>query len=570
MKEKNKGIGKLLTSICVVLLLAFVFSIAKVSVEAEGTDETIKVSECKNRSESYYTSNDKIQRPGDSGNYHYAIFTFDFPEGGKFTFSDFNNRNMYYKMGRDAEWINTTMTTSLTVQENSTVELWIKGNVASQSGTLTYSFEKTASLDQWGSKDSALDITNGYDGTGTKFEPTLNQIWYKFTLTKASVITLAVPNAKPSLYVDIFDSNNKSQLSEIKAAYTYSQSSMLPYYQWDKYNGKEDNNATLTLYKPGTYYVTMKTSGTDSYNGYNGKIKFTKRDYIPITSVALQNGTNMTVSSGTGFEYVENNVTGVYPSNTDGRITSIKYDPAHISQQGNIQRTKGYGVSYIRYYDERGVQVAQAKLSVVPPAVTGVQFEGKTKEISIKMTGRCGADTVRIYQNKGGRWERIASVPINTSQYKVKGLKPETNYQFRLTYYHSASNTESVSVPTFTAGTGFAKKSVIKKVSKIKQGKKRDYIIHNPGRWNERRVPYWVYNVKGTVVIKKVKGCRKYQFSTMDSTKKRKSNVLLASARNSKKKLPKKIKLKVRTVRQINSYAVAYGNWSKAKTVKIR
>lgn len=565
MKEKNKGIGKLLTSICVVLLLAFAFSIGKVSVEAAGTDKKITVSECKDRSEYYYTSDAKKVRPGDSASYYYAIFTFDFPEGGKFTFSDSNNRNMYYKMDRDAKWTNTTMTTFLTVQANSTVELWIKGNVANQSGTLTYSFEKTASLDQWDSKDSALDITNGYDGTGTKFENTKQGIWYKFTLTKASVITLAVPNAKPSLYVDIFDSNNKSQLSEIKAAYTYSQSSMLPYYQWDKYNGKEDDNATLTLYKPGTYYMKLLNN-----SGYDGKIKFTKRDYIPITSVALQNGTNMTVSSGTGFEYVENNVTGVYPSNTDGRITSIKYDPAHISQQGNIQRTKGYGVSYIRYYDERGVQVAQAKLSVVPPAVTGVQFEGKTKEISIKMTGRCGADTVRIYQNKGGRWERIASVPINTSQYKVKGLKPETNYQFRLTYYHSASNTESVSVPTFTAGTGFAKKSVIKKVSKIKQGKKRDYIIHNPGRWNERRVPYWVYNVKGTVVIKKVKGCRKYQFSTMDSTKKTKSNVLLASARNSKKKLPKKIKLKVRTVRQINSYAVAYGNWSKAKTVKIR
>lgn len=565
MKEKNKGIGKLLTSICVVLLLAFAFSIGKVSVEAAGTDKEITVSECKDRSEYYYTSDAKKVRPGDSASYYYAIFTFDFPEGGKFTFSDSNNRNMYYKMDRDAKWTNTTMTTFLTVQANSTVKLWIKGNVANQSGTLTYSFEKTASLDQWDSKDSALDITNGYDGTGTKFENTKQGIWYKFTLTKASVITLAVPNAKPSLYVDIFDSNNKSQLSEIKAAYTYSQSSMLPYYQWDKYNGKEDDNATLTLYKPGTYYMKLLNN-----SGYDGKIKFTKRDYIPITSVALQNGTNMTVSSGTGFEYVENNVTGVYPSNTDGRITSIKYDPAHISQQGNIQRTKGYGVSYIRYYDERGVQVAQAKLSVVPPAVTGVQFEGKTKEISIKMTGRCGADTVRIYQNKGGRWERIASVPINTSQYKVKGLKPETNYQFRLTYYHSASNTESVSVPTFTAGTGFAKKSVIKKVSKIKQGKKRDYIIHNPGRWNERRVPYWVYNVKGTVVIKKVKGCRKYQFSTMDSTKKTKSKVLLASARNSKKKLPKKIKLKVRTVRQINSYAVAYGNWSKAKTVKIR
>lgn len=565
MKEKNKGIRKLLTSICVVLLLAFVFSIAKVSVEAEGTNKKITVRECNDSSEDYYTFDYKKVRPGDSASYYYAIFTFDFPEGGKFTFSDSNNRYIYYKRDGDTKWTNTTMRTSLTVQANSTVELWIKGNEANQSGTLTYSFEKTASLDQWASKDSALDITNGYDGTGTKFENTRRGIWYKFTLTKASVITLAVPNASRSLYVDIFDSNNKSQLSEIKAAYTNNQSAMLAYYKWDEYGGRKDDNATLTLYKPGTYYMKL---GENS--GYDGKIKFSKRDYIPITSVALQNGTNMTVSSGNGFEYVENNVTGVYPSNTDGRITTIKYDPAHISQQGNIQRTKGYGVSYIRYYDERGVQVAQAKLSVVPPAVTGVQFEGKTKEISIKMTGRCGADTVRIYQNKGGRWERIASVPINTSQYKVKGLKPETNYQFRLTYYHSASNTESASVPTFTAGTGFAKKSVIQKVSKIKQSKKRDYIIHNPGRWNERRVPYWVYNVKGTVVIKKVKGCRKYQFSTMDSTKKTKSNVLLASARNSKKKLPKKIKLKVRTVRQINSYAVAYGDWSKAKTVKIR
>lgn len=565
MKEKNKGIGKLLTSICVVLLLAFAFSIGKVSVDAAGTDETITVNKCKDQTKEYTTSNE-YQKINSKIEGYFAKVTFYFPEQGKISLSNEGDYNMYTSTNNGGTWEIFDTRYPLTVQANSTLKLLIKGNVASQSGTLTYSFEKTASLDQWGSKDSALDITNGYDGTGTKFENTKQGIWYKFTLTKASVITLAVPNAKSSLYVDIFDSNNKSQLSEIKAAYTYSQSSMLPYYQWDKYNGKEDDNATLTLYKPGTYYMKLHNNS----GGYDGKIKFTKRDYIPITSVALQNGTNMTVSSGTGFEYVENNVTGVYPSNTDGRITSIKYDPAHISQQGNIQRTKGYGVSYIRYYDERGVQVAQAKLSVVPPAVTGVQFEGKTKEISIKMTGRCGADTVRIYQNKGGRWERIASVPINTSQYKVKGLKPETNYQFRLTYYHSASNTESVSVPTFTAGTGFAKKSVIKKVSKIKQGKKRDYIIHNPGRWNERRVPYWVYNVKGTVVIKKVKGCRKYQFSTMDSTKKTKSNVLLASARNSKKKLPKKIKLKVRTVRQINSYAVAYGNWSKAKTVKIR
>ena len=59
MKEKNKGIRKLLTSICVVLLLAFAFSIGKVSVEAAGTNKNITVKECKDETIEYTTSDEK-------------------------------------------------------------------------------------------------------------------------------------------------------------------------------------------------------------------------------------------------------------------------------------------------------------------------------------------------------------------------------------------------------------------------------------------------------------------------------------------------------------------------------
>lgn len=71
------------------------------------------------------------------------------------------------------------------------------------------------------------------------------------------------------------------------------------------------------------------------------------------------------------------------------------------------------------------------------------------------------------------------------------------------------------------------------KVTRKKISKAERSIVHNPGKLNERREPYWVVTSSAVVSVKKVK-------------------------------------LKVCTFRRINSYSVAYGNYSKAKTIKIR
>ena len=65
----------------------------------------------------------------------------------------------------------------------------------------------------------------------------------------------------------------------------------------------------------------------------------------------------------------------------------------------------------------------------------------------------------------------------------------------------------------------------------------------------------------------KIKGKTKCQ---RPEIKKEKGTVVLAKTTGSVKKFPKKIKLKVFAKRKINSYSVAYGEVSKAKTVKIR
>ena len=166
MKEKNKGIRKLLTSICVVLLLAFAFSIGKVSVEAAGDDETITVNECKNQTKEYTTSNAYTKINSKIEGY-FAKVTFYFPERGKISLINEGNYTMYTSTNNGDTWETFDFRFPLTVQAKSKLNLLIKGT-SNQKGTLTYSFEKTASLDQWASKDSALDITNGYDGTGTK------------------------------------------------------------------------------------------------------------------------------------------------------------------------------------------------------------------------------------------------------------------------------------------------------------------------------------------------------------------------------------------------------------------
>lgn len=545
----------------------------------------IPVVYCKDKTMDYTVSSDSEKITSSITGY-FAKMTFSFAKAGELTLSNTGNWNMYTSMDNGGSWDSYGYGSSMKIQAGTTLQILVKGNKGAV-GKLTYSYKSLGdSLEGWNSKNTAKDISRGYDGTTITFEETHGAVWYKFTISKESVVTIYIKDCLLTTYVDLYDANMNTQLASEKKSYQRAENSAIPFYLLDRLNsnGKEDDIVTKALYKPGTYYLYVKDNG-----GYDGKLKFTRRDYIPISGVTFEKGNNVVLSSYSGVEYYSNNPTKVYPANTDGKITSVQYDTSYFTKEsGNMARSKKYGVSTVKYCDERGVVVAQAKVSVVPISFTRASFVGSTNEIliypdSFHTTLTCKADYIRIYQKKGSKWVCIATVSKNKilkAPYKVKKLKPQTNYQFRLAYYDSASKTESIMTKTFTAGTAIKGSTGISNISKVKHGKYKDAIVHNPGRWNERREPYWVYTAKATVSLKPVKGCKEYElygckiyFSSTKNKflkKTKNSNVLFASARGSKSKLPKTLKFKVRTVRRINSYAVAYGNWSKTKTVKIR
>ena len=152
----------------------------------------------------------------------------------------------------------------------------------------------------------------------------------------------------------------------------------------------------------------------------------------------------------------------------------------------------------------------------------------------------------------------------------LKKLKQNTNYQFRLSNYDSVSGMESKLSKVFTAGTALKKVPKIKSVKKKKIIKSRDAMVHNPGKITERYEYYDVFTCLAKIGVTKIKGATSYYFSCGYEIKKEKGTVVLAKTTGSVKKFPKKIKLKVFAKRKINSYSVAYGEASKAKTVKIR
>lgn len=549
----------------------------------EGSDsnsgDSIAIDHCTNTTITYTVSSNK-ENISSIGNYYFAKKTLLFAKAGELKLSNEGGWSMYTSTD-GLVWTPYGIGTSMKINAGTSLKLLIKGD-SGQTGKLTYSYRSLGqSLEGYNSKEKALDISAGYDGTKITYEKTYKEVWYKLTINKASVVTFTLTEGSLDTYVDLYDANGKTQLADEKKELNRKAGDAIPFYLWDRQNSEnkygEDGIATKTLYKPGTYYLYVKRS-----SGYNGKLKYSRRDYIPISSVSFQKGNNVVLSSSGGAEYYDNRITGIFPSNADGQIVSVKYDSAYINKESGLTaKTKKFGTSVVRYYDERGVEVAQVQVSVIPISITEASFEGGLKNIKISLANACTANYLRVYQQKGSQWTCIATVPKNGNyvEYNVGNLSPQTNYQFRLTFYDSASGTESKQTVAFTAGTALKTKTAIKKVSKIKYGRYKDAYVHNPGRWNEWREPYTVYTAKSTVSLKKVKGCKEYELEGLKKylsntnlfvKKTTNKNVLLASAQHGKKRLPKTLKLKVRTVRRINSYAVAYGPWSKIKKVKVR
>lgn len=162
----------------------------------------------------------------------------------------------------------------------------------------------------------------------------------------------------------------------------------------------------------------------------------------------------------------------------------------------------------------------EVTVKVIPVAPENMRFCGGTKYINIfnnegiNMNG----DYIKVYKLQGKKWKCLAQI----------------------------------------------------KKAKLSNGKVFTVKKLKPGKITEWREPYNVYCSSVKIKVSKVKGTSGYSFSNGRSIKKNSGNVKIGSAINSKSKLPKKVKIKVRTYRKINSYSIAYGKYSKAVSVRVR
>ena len=467
----------------------------------------------------------------------YAYITLKFAEAGKLSLDNEGSYNMYVNGATSPViWIRNEL-----CQAGTQMTLKIRGNKLT-AGTIKWTYTSIVdqttgeSLDDFGTKEKAKDITAGYNAMDSTFQETKNDVWYKFTIDKSMKFELRVKTS--SSYVSLCNEAGQSILNKD----TDEDKDMIMFFRLDRFDGSEDGVLKGTAFYPGTYYLHIKNS-----LGYDGKISMSFTDYIPINSINFTKGKDITVEFQDEYKTgsFENKIISYNPANTDGKVVSTVHD-SNFSSVGkwdpiNTFNVKKYGRTTIGYLDERGVKVDEVKVTIVPQTVDSVQCVGTYNKIVIypsaqSLTGN--GDCMRLYTKKGKKWKlsgtmKKSAIESAKGRITLKKLKQNTNYQFRLSNYDSASGMESKLSKVFTAGTA------LKKVPKIKS-------------------------------VKKKKGATSYYFSCGYEIKKEKGTVVLAKTTGSVKKFPKKIKLKVFAKRKINSYSVAYGEVSKAKTVKIR
>ncbi len=568
----KKHISKLFVAVLLVLSVAFILP-GKVSAAITGSGSgtgsdphVLTIDHCENETFVYTVSTQADPKLG-----YCSYVTLNMASAGRLTVTNKGDYTIYYSTDGGTTWTNSFKVNAVTMKKDAVMNLKIRGNSGSTGELYITSVKLGESLEEWNSPQTALDISNGYDGTTTSFEGISKQtVWYKFTIAKEAVATIFLPGN--NYYVELLDPNGNKILEDM-------------FHRYDTGDGNSDGSYTKTVYTPGTYYLSVI-----NYVGkYIGDLKFSMRDYVPITQLNFEHGTNYTVTwskyGPTG--YVQNNYT--VPAGVDGTIARTTHDASFFSKvlysfAGTEQTVfdvgtiKKFGTTTIRYYDERGKEVASYTVNIVPPPVGGAEFIGSTRSIDIKVNQGDGwaADYIRVYQEKSGKWVLINSVPVknlgslsNVKPIKISKLSANKNYKFRLAYYDDESKVEGKAT-TFTAGTAVKTRPAIKSIGKTKITKRRAYSTHNPGKITEWREYYDLYTATAKIAVKKVKGANGYDFNTGTYLKKTSGTVTLASARVKKTNLSRTQSVKVRTVRVISSYAKAYGPWSLTKKVRIR
>ncbi len=306
------------------------------------------------------------------------------------------------------------------------------------------------------------------------------------------------------------------------------------------------NRMTSMKFNASTYNVPEGTSKTISLN----YAKLDPNKSLESTIVSFDSGGGCKLTKGTvGQTSTSFTLTGKNP----GKYT--------------IQAKNSEGVT------------ATAVVNVVPKKmiVAGASSEGTWKSSVITFGSQIGAKKYAIYlRNSSGQY--VYKGMATTNKYNVTGLKANKTYYVKIapvasgTFKGSAYNIYGPQSDAIKIITAPAKAPVIKKAKATGTKYHKATRTYHSGRWDAGGVWHSGYYTKNPayssaavkVTYTKVKGATSYASNGM-SFKKNIAGYTIAG----KVKAGKKVKVKVRAVKKSGS-SIAYGPWSKAKTVKLK
>lgn len=436
------------------------------------------------------------------------------------------------------------------------------------------------------SKDTAVDITGGYDGDDWCPLPTNgNKRYYKFTLAERSITTLkSLPPlegtvGQSNMIFDVVDKNGKKVVEFIPSAAV--------------------KEKTFSL-GAGTYYLEINAM----YYYYEGAYRFSCdfRDYVEIEKVTLNHGKTASVQAGKRIDF---EVKSVSPANTDSRVAYMTY----TDDNGKIQREdfgegssggvsivfREIGSYQVKYYDDLDRVVAQTKVSAVPEQYNlyGFSGEGTHNSVTFTLENQGNADYLYVYQKVGSSWKKVKTVnPKKSNKVKITGLKPSTSYQYAIALVEVADGKKyagkkseviklktapsakpKVSVssvrykgPTFCQGYSSYFSEILNKWIRYKDSSKNHYsltaFVDVKAPTIKGATGYEIYNLNADYVTDYAKSLKnKKQTKVGDRTAK-------TSAACTKAGLPKTCTIKVRAVSEVGKVKCV-GPWT-TKTVKVR
>ncbi len=212
---------------------------------------------------------------------------------------------------------------------------------------------------------------------------------------------------------------------------------------------------------------------------------------------------------------------------------------------------------------------------------TTLYWPSSTRSVSIGSKyypNEPNANFYRVYMYKGGKyvrvWQGAAKSGVNQSA-TITGLAGNKTYSFKIAACWKCSDgtvIEGAQSDVLKAVTAPAKAPVIKKAKATGTKYHKATKTYHSGRWDAGGVWHSGYYTKNPayssaavkVTYTKVKGATSYTSNGV-SFKKNIAGYTIAG----KVKAGKKVKVKVRTVKKSGS-SIAYGPWSKAKTVKLK